>query len=90
MRKRELKNKSIAELKSEIKRIKTTSGVILGMSLVLFAVAIYGIIINHEYAIYFAVIVLFVSSILNIPSLFGSVNRIKTELESRKNDSQFD
>ena len=90
MRKKELKNKSIAELKSEIKRIKTTSGVILGMSLVLFAVAIYGIIINHEYAFYFAVIVLFVSSILNIPSLFGSVNKVKAELESRKNDSLFD
>ena len=87
MKKEELKNKTVTELESEIKKIKATSGIIFGISFILLAITIYGVIINHEYAIYFGIIVIVVIGFANIPSGHGSIKKIKTELESRKNNS---
>lgn len=48
MKQEDLENKTIIELESELKKLKSTSGIIIGISSVLFAVTIYGLLFRED------------------------------------------
>ncbi len=77
----ELKDKTTEKLESEIKKIKTASGSLVGVLLVLFIVCLYGIIRNPGDATFIALLVTGIVLSATIPI---NNNKIKAELESRQ------
>ena len=87
MKDEELKSKTVSELKSEIKRLKAISGAVLGISLVLAAVTIYGIITKEDKTTDMALLVVAIACSASIAVHLSSIKKIKTELASRKANS---
>lgn len=85
MKDEELKGKTVSELESEIKRLKAFSGIAIGISLVLAAVTIYGLLTKEDKTTDMLLLVVAIACFSSVPMQFGTIKKIKTELESRKN-----
>ncbi len=86
MKKDDLKNKTIEKLESELKKLKSVTGALSGILIVLFAVTIYGLITQDNKSTFIALIAVAISCSAILPSQFGSMKKIKTELASRENN----
>jgi FtsH-binding integral membrane protein len=86
MKDEELKSKTVSELESEIKKIKAISGAVLGITLILGAVTIYGLITKEDKSSDMALLVVALATGAIIPTQLSSIKKIKTELKSRKNN----
>ena len=87
MKDEELKGKSVSELESEIKKLKAISGAVLGISLVLAAITIYGMITKEDNSTDMALLVVAIACSASIPVQLSSIKKIKAELASRKTNS---
>lgn len=86
MKKEDLKNKTIIALESELKKLKSASGIVIGILIVLFAIIIYGLLTKEDILTNIALIVVAIGCGGSLPSQFSSMKKIKTELASRNNN----
>ncbi len=85
MKKDDLKSKSYENLETELKTIKTITGALIGVLIVLFAVTIYGLITKEDNTTFIALMAVAISCSAILPVQFSSMKKIKTELKLRKN-----
>ena len=85
MKKEDLRNKTIIELESELKKLKSTSGIVIGISMALYAVTIYGLLTKEDTSTDLALMVVAIACAASLPSQFGSIKKIRDELKSKKN-----
>ena len=87
MKKEDLKKKSSETLESELKTIKTITGALIGVLTVLFAVTIYGMLTKEDNTTFIALMAVAISCSAILPIQFGSMKKIKAELELRKTNN---
>ncbi|MEX0980984.1 MAG: hypothetical protein WD577_07460 [Bacteroidales bacterium] len=84
MKNTDLNNKTTEKLQSELKTIKTVTGALIGVLIVLFAVTIYGLLTKENNSTFIALIAVGISLSAILPLQFGNMKKIKTELNTRK------
>ncbi|MDO6806967.1 hypothetical protein Q4603_00025 [Zobellia galactanivorans] len=87
MKDEELKNKTESELESEIKKWKGISGAIIGVSLVLMVVTIYGMITKGSNTLDISLLGVAFACFASVSALNSYIKKIKIEISSRKNNS---
>ncbi|TPN86900.1 hypothetical protein [Aquimarina algicola] len=80
----DLKNKTTEKLESELKRLKTIIGALIGVLILLFAVTIYGLLTKENKSTFIALIAVAISCSAILPMQFNNMKKIKTELNIRK------
>jgi hypothetical protein len=82
MKNTDLKNKTTEKLESELKGIKISSWILIGILIPLFALTIYGLITDKSSSDLSLLVIAF-SCIAIILSQFSNMKKIKAELNSR-------
>ncbi|MEO1486142.1 MAG: redox-active disulfide protein 2 [Bacteroidota bacterium] len=84
MKTTDLKSKTDQQLKQELKTIKSVTGVLIGVLLVLFTVTLYGLFTKENKTPFIALIAVGVSCGAIVPLQYGHMKKIKSELNTRK------
>ncbi|MEM6892407.1 MAG: hypothetical protein AAF554_01875 [Bacteroidota bacterium] len=84
MKSTDLKSKTEEQLKSELKAMKSVTGVLIGVLLVLFGVTLYGLFTKENKTPFIALIAVGVSCGAIVPLQLSQMKKIKTELAARK------
>lgn len=85
VKKNELKEKPTEKLKSELKGIKTVTGALIGVLIVLFAVNLYGLILKDNNATFIAGMAVAIALSAIFPLQLSNIKKNKTELKLREN-----
>lgn len=83
MKNEDLKNKTTEKLQSELKKMKTITGALVGVLIVLVAVTVYGLTTKEDYTMFIALIAVAISCSAIIPSQLNVMKKIKAELSLR-------
>ncbi|MEL6976997.1 MAG: redox-active disulfide protein 2 [Bacteroidota bacterium] len=84
MKNTDLKSKTKEALEADLKTIKSVTGVLIGVLLVLFAVTLYGVFTKENKTPFIALIAVGVSCGAIVPLQFVQMKKIKAELNVRK------
>ncbi|MEM7486183.1 MAG: hypothetical protein AAF348_13330 [Bacteroidota bacterium] len=84
MKEEDIKNKSTETLKTQLKQLKTITGMLTGILIVLVAVSIYGLLTKENNTTFIALIAVAISCSAILPIQFGSMKKIKMELGLRE------
>ncbi|MEL7268994.1 MAG: redox-active disulfide protein 2 [Bacteroidota bacterium] len=84
MKNTDLQSKTEEQLKLELKGIKSVTGVLIGVLLVLFGVILYGLFNKENKTPFIALIAVVVSCGAIVPLQFIQMKKIKSELNTRK------
>ncbi|WP_106143823.1 hypothetical protein [Flagellimonas meridianipacifica] len=87
MKEQSLKDKTTEKLQSELKTIKSITGVLIGVLIVLFSVIIYGLLTKENNSSFIALIAVGISCCGVLPLQFTNMKKIKSELDSRNKDN---
>ncbi len=84
MKNQDLTTKSTEKLKADLKTIKSVTGMLIGVLIVLFSVIIYGLLSQENNSTFIALIAVGVSCAGILPLQFSNMKKIKAELASRE------
>ena len=80
-----IKEKTTAQLEKELRLVKITFGLLIGILLVLFSGCMYGLSKLNNNSFYTSLIIVPIALSAILPLNFIIIKKIKTELETRKN-----
>ena len=79
-----LKEKTTEKLASELRLLKMSTGILIGILSVLFIVCVFGLFTKDNNRVFISLIVVPIALSAILPSQFSNMKKIKAELESRK------
>jgi len=80
----DLRDKTTNKLEEELKGLRTVTGILTGLLLVLFIACIYGLLTKNDSGTFTALIVVPIALSAILPVNYGKIKKIKMELTSRK------
>lgn len=87
IKKTDINSKTTGKLKSELKTIKTLTGALIGVLIVLFATTIYGLLAIENNTVFIVLIAVGISLIAILPLQYRNIKQIKSELNIREDNN---
>ncbi|WP_299121400.1 hypothetical protein [uncultured Winogradskyella sp.] len=87
MKNNDIDNKTTEKLEGQLKGIKIITGALIGVLTMLLIVSVYGLVTKENNATFIALIAVAISCSGILPSQFINMKKIKTELNSRKENN---
>ena len=87
MKNNDMDNKTTEKLEGQLKGIKIITGTLIGVLTLLLIISIYGLVTKENNSAFVALIAVAISCSGILPSQFINMKKIKTELNSRKENN---